>query len=237
MGLPCAHIVQDRMRANSTLQIADFHPQWYLDNPAERPPINPILLLRDPVKVRAYGKDDGKKGRRELLQVEHTRRATAVPIRKELRAQSTWDYTRVARDRAWNRTVEDLIQYLPKLATGPSFQRVTRDHELYHVTENRGQEDLHPEPQWVEESWHTEIKLAPETYKVLLEIGQVRNRQIAELVYRREERADMQAMQERARQVVRERQRLEEAREEAVLQGLRRSERGQQPRKRKPGEL
>ena len=143
----------------------------------------------------------------------------------------------MAWDRAWNRTVEDLIQYLPKLATSPSFQRVTRNHELYHVTENREQEDLHPEPQWVKESWHTEIKLAPKIYKVLLEIGQVRNRQIAELVYRREERADMQAMQERARQVVRERQRLEEAREEAVLQGLRRSERGQQPRKRKPGEL
>jgi hypothetical protein len=78
--------------------------------------------------------------------------------------------------------MEDLVQHLPKLATGPSFQRVTCDHELYHVTENRGQEDLHPEPQWVEESWHTEIKLARETYKVLLEIGQVRNRQIAELV-------------------------------------------------------
>jgi hypothetical protein len=237
MGLPCAHIVQDRMRANGALQIADFHPQWYLDDPAERPPIDPILLLRDPVKVRAYGKDDGKKGRRELLQVEHTRRATAVPIRKESRAQSTWDYTKVARDYAWNRPVEDLVQHLPKLATGPSFHRVTRDHELYHVTENRGQEDLHPEPQWIEECWHREINLGRETYKILLEIGQVRNRQIAELVYRREERADMQAMQERARQVVRERQRLEEAREEAVLQGLRRSERGRQPRKRKPGEI
>jgi hypothetical protein len=41
-------------------------------------------------------------------------------------------------------------------------------------------------------------------------------------------------MQERARQMVRERQRLEEAREEAVLQGLRRSERGRQPKKRSP---
>jgi hypothetical protein len=77
------------MRANGALQIADFYPQWYLDNPAERPPIDPILLLRDPAKVRAYGKDDGKKGCREFLQVEHTRRATAVPIRKEPRAQST----------------------------------------------------------------------------------------------------------------------------------------------------
>ena len=96
--------------------------------------------------------------------------------------------------------MEDLVRHLPKLATGPSFQRVTPDHELYHVTENRGQEDLHPEPQWIEECWHREINLGRETYKILLEIGQVRNRQIAELVYRREERADMQAMQERARQ-------------------------------------
>jgi hypothetical protein len=47
----------------------------------------------------------------------------------------------------------------------------------------------------------------------------------------------MQAIQERGRQALREKQRLEEAREEAVLQGLCGSERGRQPVKRKPGEL
>jgi hypothetical protein len=100
--------------------------------------------------------------------------------------------------------VEDLVQHLPKVATGLSFQRVTPNYELYHVTENRGQDDLHSEPQWIGEFWHTEINLVREIWKVLLEIGQVRNRQIAELVYRREERVDIQAMQERARQVVTE---------------------------------
>src|SRR5881275_2302679 len=57
---------------------------------------------------------------------------------------------------------------------------------------------------------------------------------VYELLYRRKERADLQAMQEAARQAVRTRQ---EAREEAVLQGLRRSERGRAPLKRKYGEL
>lgn len=50
MGLPCAHTVQERLRANSTLRIDDFDPQWYLHNPAEQPPIDPMLLLRDPIK-------------------------------------------------------------------------------------------------------------------------------------------------------------------------------------------
>src|SRR3954464_3351617 len=67
LGLPCAHIVQDRLLQKSSLRPEDFHPQWYLDNPAERPPINPILLLRDPVKVRAHGKDNGRKERRERI--------------------------------------------------------------------------------------------------------------------------------------------------------------------------
>ena len=130
------------------------------------------------------------------------------------------------------------ILHLSQIPSGPSFQRVTPGtYQDYQVTENRGYKDLDPEPYWVDELWHEEVRLAPETYGTILEIGGTRNRHICELLYRREERADMQAMQEAARQVARARQAQQEAREEAMLQGIRRSKRGRVPLKRKHGEL
>lgn len=174
LGLPCAHTVQERLLQKSALQPEDFHPQWHLDYPAERPPVDPILLLRDPVKVRARGKDNGRKGRRELIQVEHARKATTVSTTKKGKVEPGWDYTRVPREYAWNRSLEDLIQHLPKLASGPSFQRVVPNE----VTENEGPQELFPEPYWVDELWHEEVRVAPETYRLYQEIGRIRNRRI-----------------------------------------------------------
>jgi hypothetical protein len=217
--------VQERLLRNSSLQTSDFHPQWYLNNPETRPPIDPILLLRDPVKIRVYGKDNGKKGPRELIQVERAREATAVRVRKEA-PQPAYDYIKVPRQMGF-RTIRDLIQHLPKqLAHGPSFQAITRDE----VTENRGLEDLFPEPYWVDE--YEDIRLAPETYRLCYEIGSTRNRHIHELRYRREERVDIERMRQAARQAHREQHAATEAKERAVLQELRRSDRGRIPSKR-----
>lgn len=132
------------------------------------------------------------------------------------------------REYVWNRSIEDLIQHLPKLVSGPSFQRVVPNE----VTENKGPEELFSEPYWVDELWHEEVRVAPETYRLYLEIGRIRNRRIRELLYWREDRADAEAMREAARQTYRERQLMQEARQEAVLQELRRSERGRMRLKR-----
>ena len=78
MGLPCARIIQERLLANGELQPDDFHLHWRLDRLAALPPIDPTLLLRDPVKIRAWGKDDGKRQPRQLSRVEHVRQETAV---------------------------------------------------------------------------------------------------------------------------------------------------------------
>jgi hypothetical protein len=191
-----------------------------------QPPVDPILLLRDPVKILARGKDNGKKGRRELIQVEHARNATAATTARE--TKPAWDYTKVPREFVWNRSMEDLIQHLPKLASGPSFHRVVPNE----VTENKGPEELFPEPYWVDELWHEEVRVAPETYRLYLEISRWRNRRIQELLFWREDRADAEAMREAARQAYRAKQLQQEAREEVVAQGLRRSERGHIPLRR-----
>jgi hypothetical protein len=44
------------------------------------------------------------------------------------------------------------------------------------------------------------VRVAPEVYRLYCEIGSTRSRHIAELLYRREERADIEAMREVARQ-------------------------------------
>jgi hypothetical protein len=124
--------------------------------------------------------------------------------------------------------MEDLILHLPKLASGASFQRVVPNK----VTENKGPEELFPEAYWVDEIWHKEIRIASKTYRLYQEIGRTRNRRIQELLYWREDRADTEAIREAARQTYKEKQLLQEAREEAVSQGQRRSERGRIPLKR-----
>ena len=43
--------------------------------------------------------------------------------------------------------MEDVIQHLPTLPSGPSFQRIIPNE----VTENKGPQELFPEPQWVDE--------------------------------------------------------------------------------------
>jgi hypothetical protein len=51
-GVPCAHTVYARIEAVERLKVDDFHPQWHLRRSEDFPPIDPMLLLRDPVVVR-----------------------------------------------------------------------------------------------------------------------------------------------------------------------------------------
>jgi hypothetical protein len=140
-------------------------------------------------------------------------------------------YTKVLpRPHAWNRPMEDLVRRLTPLLNGPSFQSVVRDER----TENTGPQELFPEAYWVDELWHQEVRLTPETYRIIHEIGNIRDRRIRELVYLRDERANLEATCEAARQAIRERQREQGEKEAAIQQCLRRSDRGRIPKKRNP---
>jgi hypothetical protein len=75
--------------------------------------------------------------------------------------------------------MEDLVRRLTPLLNGPSFQSVVRDER----TENTGPQELFPEAYWVDELWHQEVRLTPETYRIIHEIGNIRDRRIRELVY------------------------------------------------------
>ena len=52
MGLPCQHIIQQRMLDNQPLRVTDFHKQWRLDRYSElRRPLG-FELITDPADVR-----------------------------------------------------------------------------------------------------------------------------------------------------------------------------------------
>jgi hypothetical protein len=191
------------------------------------------------VRLGARGRDDGKSERRQRIGVELARQATATPEARVILTKAPWDYTKVARERG-NRTIKNLAQYLPKLANGPAFQCVTRYDTAsfdYGMTENKGLPELFPEPEWIEELWHEDIRVSAETYRLYREIGQTRDRLIRELLYWREDRADEERMREAARQAVREREQLQKQRDEEREEGLRRSERGHIGRKRRYDDL
>jgi hypothetical protein len=61
MSLPYEHIIQDRLKKNGMLQPQYLDTKWRLDRLATLPPINISSLLRDPIKIRARGKENGQK--------------------------------------------------------------------------------------------------------------------------------------------------------------------------------
>jgi hypothetical protein len=132
------------------------------------------------------------------------------------------------------RTVKDLIQHLPKLTTGSSFQRVIQSDKQ---TENKGYNGVDPNPEWIE--WVddlSQVRLAPEIYPIIEQIGRIRLRQGRELRWLHQDRKDLEEERETARQAHRQKLRLQEESEQAALQGIRRSGRGRIPLKRKQGE-
>jgi hypothetical protein len=80
----------------------------------------------------------------------------------------------VPRKFIWSRLIQDLIQHLPKLASDLSFHRVVPNK----VAENKGLKKLVPEPYEVGELWYKEVRVAPEIYRLYLDISRIRNRRI-----------------------------------------------------------
>jgi hypothetical protein len=112
--------------------------------------------------------------------VERARRATAIKTAKAQLLNQPVDYTKVPRPFEFGRSIKDLIAHLPpELPNEPSFRRAPR-HEM---TENNRVQELFPDPYWVDELWHEEVRLAPETYRIYHKLGLFRNRRIQELLY------------------------------------------------------
>ena len=55
MGIPCAHLLQNRLFNGEVLTPDDFHPHWHLQRDptrVERPPIDPLLQIVEPTTNR-----------------------------------------------------------------------------------------------------------------------------------------------------------------------------------------
>jgi hypothetical protein len=81
LGVPCAHVVQGRLRAIQPLEVIDFHLQWRLDRLETLPPLDPPVLLRDPAPVRIQSRPKEDRKNRRLpsgfeIQQRHPRRGS-----------------------------------------------------------------------------------------------------------------------------------------------------------------
>jgi hypothetical protein len=71
-GVPCAHMLYEKIETVEYLKVSDFHPQWHLKQEKDYPPINPTLLLRDPLIVRdSKSRGKASKTGRILSAFEH----------------------------------------------------------------------------------------------------------------------------------------------------------------------
>ena len=68
-GLPCAHIYLERRSLGSSLQVEDFHAQWQLNLGRQLDPIDPLLLIKDPVKIRSRFTSSQKGRERSLVEI------------------------------------------------------------------------------------------------------------------------------------------------------------------------
>jgi hypothetical protein len=90
-GVPCAHMVYEKIEAVECFKVGDFHPQWHLGQEKDYPPIDPALLLRDPLVVRdSKSKGKASKTGRMLSAFEHvdqTSRIMTTPRRQATASQ------------------------------------------------------------------------------------------------------------------------------------------------------
>jgi hypothetical protein len=52
-GVPCGHAYSDKKAAGQSFQVTDFHIHWRLDRLKNLPPIDPVSLYKDPIKVQS----------------------------------------------------------------------------------------------------------------------------------------------------------------------------------------
>jgi hypothetical protein len=72
-GVPCAHIYLARKTSHISLQVHEFHAQWRLESLRQLSLIDPLYLLKDPIKVRSRLSLIKKSNERELSRFEHVR--------------------------------------------------------------------------------------------------------------------------------------------------------------------
>ena len=72
MGLPCAHICQQRLQNDSFLELSDFHYHWRI-NRLSTIPIDPDLLLQDPDTIGERQRPAARHRRRRLNLRERSR--------------------------------------------------------------------------------------------------------------------------------------------------------------------
>ncbi len=68
MGLPCSHRIQERLASNGVLALDDIHCHWHLERPIVPVPIDPRLLVVDPMVIRPRGRAPGSRGRNRAEQ-------------------------------------------------------------------------------------------------------------------------------------------------------------------------
>lgn len=58
-GFPCIHLIKQYQDTHQSFEPELFHQQWHLYKLGEAPPIDPLLLVRDPPPVRRRGRPCG----------------------------------------------------------------------------------------------------------------------------------------------------------------------------------
>lgn len=58
-GFPCIHLIKQYQDTHRSFEPELFHEQWHLYKLGEAPPINPLLLVCDPLPVRRRGRPRG----------------------------------------------------------------------------------------------------------------------------------------------------------------------------------
>ena len=82
-GIPCIHDIKRLYDSGQSLQMTDFHVHWHIC-PQNNDPIDPRLLVREPVVVRSRGRPVASSStRREPSSFERTEQA----INRQIRAQ------------------------------------------------------------------------------------------------------------------------------------------------------
>jgi hypothetical protein len=94
-GLPCAHLYAERTSKGDSLRVDDFHIQWRLDRLRQLPPIDPLLLIKDPIRVRSRLTTNAEENRREPSLVEHIRNSlkalvNETPTNEVSTSQGPW---------------------------------------------------------------------------------------------------------------------------------------------------
>lgn len=75
-GFPCIHLIKQYLDTHRSFEPELFHQQWHLYKLGKAPPIDPLLLVRDPLPVRRRGRPRGAANFVQPSQVSNTQQST-----------------------------------------------------------------------------------------------------------------------------------------------------------------